>query len=127
MSNKNAGLAEFISSSLESEEFAKCSLCGEIVDHESADAFGGYWYGTKFLVHKNCKTEASKLQADWCRCVDKNCNDCKHFNGIRFSGTSKSDRKRVGSCLAGKIDGEFSVWPGDPMHMPCFELRERKQ
>lgn len=117
----------------------KCRFCKRDVAREDAAVYVGYFWKNRFVSHKSCLKDGSREEAQQCRELDGNCNDCTHFRGTRFVGSGAS-RKRCGTCVRklqpSEVKGEygftwvpepsleeFSVWTGDPMFMPCFELR----
>ena len=96
--------------------FKTCSYCGwPFWVKEIATS---YWHpGTKYPVHKYCKkTYEAKIRA-YCKDLDADCNDCKHFK--RGEWLSKT----VCSGICMKTGKPTEARPNHYSGKPCYEPR----
>lgn len=117
---------------------SECCHCKAPVAESDAVCHVTYWWKCRTVAHKECEKRGARDEAQACREIDRNCNDCRFFAAARFEGVG-SGIVRVGSChrglsihyggpngatpIAESGTAEIRVFPGDPMLMECFELR----
>lgn len=138
----------------ESKISLSCRHCGKPVRREESGVIVGYWTPIWFIAHKECEKLGKADEAYQCQKIDRDCNDCKHFErGQRnkrfsnefildpskydiYSGNQQADaeeQKRYMKDLlfVGSYDGRClkfdrpaTAWPGQFTGKECFEHRK---
>ena len=96
-----------------------CCHCGEHIAEEDFDYVVGYWSADSWhIVHKKCAKEFKEAMIYKCQSLDKDCNDCRHFEREEELGKGVFG----GNCL--KFNTKLKAYYCTPTNNECFEHRK---
>ena len=95
--------------------YSNCRFCKKTIKKEDAAITIGYWIGTWYICHKNCKQKGESDEAFDCQKIDQDCNDCYFFKRIK---------KTKGWCE--KYNKSMIAAPKFASGYDCFEHRKAK-
>lgn len=117
-------------------ELLICRYCSLAIPEQELATTHGYWGGSPFLCHKQCKDAGIKQEAYDCQLIDADCNDCKHFKRGKLLPPVVSFLKRTDSSVAQvthqpnvfnghclKFDRPTLAQPNKWSGLECFEHR----
>lgn len=113
----------------------KCRYCNLVVIQADACIYSAYWTPhTKYIVHKNCINELTKIEAYECQKIDRDCNDCFYFDRKIDTHSIETSIEIQFTLLFPKINSTKGVcnkyksltfaYPNTCTLMPCFIHRK---
>lgn len=96
-----------------------CGWCNERITEDTFDYFAGYWTPNLWRpTHAHCKKEYMNDEIISCQSIDRDCNDCKHFERLHSLGAGIS----LGNCK--KLNKQTKAYVNFARGMECFEHRK---